>query len=382
LSKARTKIKLAWGTLTKIDGDKWKVRWSECGKRRHITIYAPNRQRAIEQAEEARHTPIRQGQRFRPGMAAPDEQNGRLLIEDAFLRAADSRSWRRDTRQDFVKYSIRFLEWARLQYWDEVTREDVARYEKYLWGKGLRPNTVRLYLWAVKFTAKWMYLTGKYPNICEGYRMRKRPNVEEYDEGKALTISQVCDFLQWLSESRHKDLAPGIALQGLAGLRVTEALRLTWENVDLANGTITIAGVVKNSSSVRRIPVASVVQEALIAAKGTGRVVNKYRSLYSYGKAFRRAVKEWDSSLVLPPKELRNTIPSAAFDGGWDSRYVDRYLGHTATSMKEKHYQKVKRDRLVTLLHEHVVKRIEGEINLHRQKGAKVIHLRPERKSG
>ncbi len=59
----------------------------------------------------------------------------------------------------------------------------------------------------------------------------------------------------------------GVAFQALAGLRVTEAIRLTWDRVDLEAGLIEISGITKTDSSKRVIPVAVRVLEALKRAQ-------------------------------------------------------------------------------------------------------------------
>ena len=48
----------------------------------------------------------------------------------------------------------------------------------------------------------------------------------------------------------------------------------------------------------------------------------------------------WNPEAAIPPMNLRKTIPTAADIGGWDSKNVDRHLGHAGISMKENRYQK------------------------------------------
>jgi integrase len=56
-----------------------------------------------------------------------------------------------------------------------------------------------------------------------------------------LPIGSLLEFLNWLPGHTHAaSVLPGAALQGLCGLQLQEALRLTWDHVDLEAGTITI----------------------------------------------------------------------------------------------------------------------------------------------
>ena len=136
------------------------------------------------------------------------------------------------------------------------------------------------------------------------------------------------------------------ALQGLAGLRVEEALNLTWDKVDLDRGLVEISGKVKNASSVRVIPVCRFVLDVLKRAdKLRGQnpkvqslrepvTVNEaggpYRDYRHYTKVFAKALKTWKhAGLGWTPKDLRNCIQDFAVSSGLFSHLWDQYVGHT-----------------------------------------------------
>ncbi|MBE7558485.1 site-specific integrase [bacterium] len=187
-----------------------------------------------------------------------------------------------------------------------------------------------------------------------------------------LEVHRVLDFLEWLvANKKWNYLAAGVALQGLAGLQLQEALRLRWGNVDFDNCTITIEGEVKNRYRIRRIPVCSVVLWLLkwhrrsfeVRTPNNNRVLRHYQRYEGYSDAVRKALALWDPKVVLKPKDLRNTLQTAAIDGGWYDYYLKRYVGHAPTTIGEKHYFGDQGRRLTPLFQEKVVKNIEVEIS-------------------
>jgi integrase len=62
----------------------------------------------------------------------------------------------------------------------------------------------------------------------------------ERDEPEALSLAQVRKLLEAASNYKDGKLAPYVALSLFAGIRPTELARLTWDEIDLQAGTITI----------------------------------------------------------------------------------------------------------------------------------------------
>lgn len=391
LKAKRTKIYLGWGTLTPKEGKKgdlrrWNLLWRDSSKKREISIWARDGRQASEFAEQARYSSFGRGKKFKPGIrpVKPDH----LLIEDALIQTNEVITGTEKTHADFVWNTKRFLEWveARLQSWDELSPADVVMYLRYLQsperngGKGYSYNTIRHRLLPIRVTSRWLAQSqpDKFKDICAGIRISRQQARIEYEDQEAAvwSIGQVLNFLDWLEGlSPLSRLACGVALQGLAGLRLTEAMRLTWDRVDLEAGTVTISGKVKNRPSARKIPVAGRVLQTLSKYYQQGLQPIHYECMANYGHAIRKAMRKWNSKATIPPMNLRKTLPTTADIGGWDSKYVDRYLGHGGISMKEKHYQKPGR-ALVELFRERVVSHVEREIALHYKTIAPVIPLR------
>ncbi|MCA9413445.1 MAG: tyrosine-type recombinase/integrase [Candidatus Omnitrophica bacterium] len=202
-----------------------------------------------------------------------------------------------------------------------------------------------------------------------------------------LPISSLLDLLDWLPGHKFEtSLIPGVALQGLCGLQLQEVLRLTWDRVNLRSETITIeedrrhdpsvAGV-KNEHRVRKLPLPEKVVRILAnlwAAnpnrKGSDLVIDT-PTWKAYSHRVGRMLKGWKLAYRIPPKDLRNTLPTEAEKGGWMSIWVRRYFGHAPANMIERSYlaevegdwnNDDEVDSFVEKLRESVVVHIDAEV--------------------
>lgn len=169
-------------------------------------------------------------------------------------------------------------------------------------------------------------------------------------------LSDVRAFVDWLRD-RGSRLEVSAALQGLAGLAVMEALRLTWDKVDLQRGWIEISGQVKNPHRNRVIPVCSRVVSALERAQerrqgangaGSGLPVVESSTGCSYvegidswrnfGREMSSLIREWNAKVGWAPKDLRNCLPTFAMNERLHDHLWEQYIGHAARSVTERHY--------------------------------------------
>ncbi len=126
-------------------------------------------------------------------------------------------------------------------------------------------NTRKHAMRPVSRTAKRMFAHYRIPDFTDGIKPggtkpRATPSVS------LRAVADFCDFARDYSNGVGRPFArieAGIALQGLAGLRLTEAMRLTWDKVDFDLRLIEISGEVKTDSSARLIPICARVEEAL-----------------------------------------------------------------------------------------------------------------------
>jgi len=259
-----------------------------------------------------------------------------------------------------------FLNWVDkkgLIYWHQLRFEHVSKYQKSLSNRGLSYDTVRLYLWPIRRAARWVASNWPhhYPNICANLRLTKfKSGSHEYcgDRGNpVMSIHEVLYFLDWLTQHDTWDrLAPCIVLQGLCGLRLQEALRLMWKNVDFESQTVTVQGEVKNEFSVRCIPVPMRALWILRRARQAGKGIQPhtlitpfYSDYRHYSHAVRKALRSWNPNGRIKPKDFRNSIVSVALKDGWYDIYLQRYVGHAPKTIGERHYHGDQGSRLIPL---------------------------------
>ncbi len=140
--------------------------------------------------------------------------------------------------------------------------------------------------------------------------------------------------------------------RGPAGLQLLEALRLTWDRVDLERGLVEISGEVKNEYRNRVIPICKKVQDALLCAKSRAEegaaketdvvVVGErgfpYADFTSYSTRMRKALRAWNPTCSWAPKDLRNCLPSFATAEGIQGTVWEQYIGHAPKSVTDRHY--------------------------------------------
>ena len=372
LKNEANKYKTDRFTLHQEKPGRWKVSGRDSsGKYRRIRFDAKDLNEAMtlandvleEQATQA--TGVQQSNAFEP-----------LQISDALIRSCENQNWTSYTRKQELANCDYFLRWVDdegLAYWRELRYEHIVKYKHHLESRNLAYDTIRLYLLPVRRAARWIAANWpkEHVNICQNLRLtRKNSHSSTYNENEGnpyLPIHQVMDFLDYLSRDPSLDqLLMGAALQGLMGFQLLEALRLTWGKVDFSEETITIDGTVKNRYRIRKIPMISVVswilRQSFQNQPLSDLIITKYAAYDNYSHAITRELKRWNSDATIKPKDLRNTIQTAAIDGGWYGYYVQRYVGHAPTTIGERHYHGDQGKRMLPLFRDKVVKPIEDEI--------------------
>jgi integrase len=308
-----------------------------------------------------------------------------LTLAEAFARVIPTRSVKPETRNHYRQFAGYFCEWIEqnraITYWHQLRFEHVHDYMNSLIDRGCTGKTISHYLEPIRFTALWISKSWpeRFSNFCEGFRIPK-------DIGRSylfadqqpvgyLTIAELCGFLEWIriNHPSASVIRPGVALQGLCGLQLQEALRLAVSHADFEAGTITIEREVKNRWRVRRLPLPELALDILrdaveSATEKDDRIVRHGGSHWkAYSSLVEGALDKWSGGKSpIPPKDLRNTLPTEAINGGWAGYFVNRYLGHSPQSMAERHYHgEVSRNgrNLIELLQEHVVRHVDLLVN-------------------
>ncbi len=167
--------------------------------------------------------------------------------------------------------------------------------------------------------------------------------VKSFKESKGkvrfLNEQEEISLLEAASEPLRTVILAGI----YAGVRVkSEALTLTWDNIDFENGFFTVRDIYAKSGETRSVPLDSGLREALWALKGKARgehyVFTKangkpYRAI---GNAFAAACRN-AKLLKVTPHTLRHTFASRLAMAGVDLRTIQELGGWRNLKMVERY---------------------------------------------
>lgn len=384
--KVRDRLDSREFTLYQEKANRWRVRGKNFnGERQQKRFQASGLEEAIFTAADFLH----------PVTGAPvPEPAPRFTLAEAFDRAlSNSRAGEEFLGIQF-RYAGYFCDWAAkqgLSHWKQIRFSHVEGYARFLHREGKSRKTIRNYLNPVRMTAAHLHrdFPEEYHNAAAGYSlplgMGAAETLAEKRGREALSLEEVLTFADWLKDHRWGQfLRPGALLGGLLGMRVREVAYLTWGNVDLRNGTLTIEAEqghkVKNEESLRLIPVPSVVLQALAEVPRTSprvfnvdllRTCNQGRKATApcryYADRMTEALREWKPGSRLTAKELRNTIQTTALDDPqtWNVHLVDRFVGHAPVRMNERHYYANDPLRLLKQYREQVIPPLEKAIAEH-----------------
>lgn len=224
----------------------------------------------------------------------------------------------------------------------DVTRADLQRLVSAWQEAGLSPSSIRNTINAVRaiYRSADLLIDGAIPpSPTLGLRL---PAVR----GRRERIASPSEATQLLEALPAEDRALW-ATALYAGLRLGELRALDWEHVDLASGTIGVerssdpkAGFVepKSRAGSRRVPVPSILREALIEHKyATGRDSGLVfgRSTgdpFSPSSVYLRASRAWSAAHREPIglHECRHTCASYFIAAGINAKTLSTFLGHAS----------------------------------------------------
>lgn len=157
---------------------------------------------------------------------------------------------------------------------------------------------------------------------------------------KYLSQEERAAFLQ-ASERAERDVRTFCSVLAYTGCRISEALALTADRVDMANGVIVFESLKKRREGVyRAVPVPPTMLDALDLVHGVrkaqrGKDGGKIARLWPWGRATAwRRVKEVLAAAGITeearatPKGLRHAFGVAAVSKGIPLNLVQRWLGH------------------------------------------------------
>lgn len=281
-----------------------------------------------------------------------------------------------------------FVEWAEkrdIRLWEQVRLDVVHEYAQHLIGKGLAAKTIKGYLEPIKAAGKRVVAVypDHYKDPCYAFRVPRQigapKTVAEKVGKRGLTISEVISLYDHLVDQKWSEsVAVATLLCGVIGMRVREAIYLTWANVDLDAGSMRIeeeeGHQVKTAESVRLIPLPAFVVDRLrdlprddarvipLASERPGQPVST-RPDNLIGQRFTPLAKKWKPERYVPLSDLRNTLLNVARrNPAWSERLVEQYVGHADPSVTGKHYQSTDPIELFDLFKQHVIPLLDEEI--------------------
>lgn len=137
------------------------------------------------------------------------------------------------------------------------------------------------------------------------------------------------------------------------GVRLSEALKLSPEDIDLEAKTVRIRGT-KTAGSAREVPVLSLFLPLLEAALPMLPIAEKPNNLYrSFDVACRRA-----GVVYCTPNDLRRSHASILLESGTSPDVVRRLLGHTSDAMVRTVYGRTRPEALRELAEGAIARRV------------------------
>jgi integrase len=258
---------------------------------------------------------------------------------------------RRDYRRSIETYAIPFLGRQRLS---DIEPPDVRELIRHLEGKGLRAGSIRKNLAPLKALFATAYEDGAIPsNPTQGLRVMVAVDEDAGRKAKAMTRVELGLVLSALTD----DWRPFFTFLAQTGLRISEAIAVTWADVDLGTqprvsverqnyrGTVKR---LKSAHSRRTIPlsagmVATLRERRAQSYRGEDAPVwtTPDRKLTGGGVLPGTAINARNlRRRVLDPATgplglgwvgfhtFRHTCASLLFSGGKDVKQVQEWLGH------------------------------------------------------
>lgn len=319
---------------------------------------------AAKMAEQI-NSSLLEGKGYLPSRKRTTQYTIKQALEESLQHAGGNG----ETKRDYVHEANRFLKWLEdaypnIQTWGQLLPVHVKDYLLYCQRKGYAYDTIRQRLYVVRMTAR--YMSSNYPEryrlITQDLRLKR----DRKPEIRYLTQEQLQGYLGFLRE-RYPDIYPIAMLQGLAGLRILEAINLRDQDIDFPNATITITETPRHKpktlDSYRVIPIARPVVEAIQAAIKRRKIVpvEGYIFVHCRGEPWsmdgicgklKRCLRDYaqvarnPSIAAVRPHELRATFVTMMRCLGVGDRSVKRYIGHTLGDVLGEHYEATPIERL------------------------------------
>jgi integrase len=328
-------------TLQRETAQRWRISVVVDGKQRRPKAYGGSIAEALHNAIERVN-----------GNLDPGEEPVRFRVSEVYRRWLDRKRRDDKTNREYETYIDLFLVWLgrcfpNVRYYDQLRLEHLERYAAWLGseerenveGRNKRPlkklgskDSFRLYTYPMRSCSEWASINwdGEYRDFAKKFEI---PDAET--EEKTISFIPLDRFPDLVVFARSQDfpsdLIAAFCLQGVLGMRLTEVLRLEWEqHIDLVHQVIVYKPKGKNRYARRNIPMPEFVHSVLSSVpEPTGKLVQSSRTFREYSRRVRKLFARWDRTLSdFVTKDLRNTLITTAYRQRWGGTLLERFVGH------------------------------------------------------
>lgn len=227
----------------------------------------------------------------------------------------------------------------------KITNKDVQLCIDMLTKNGLRKGTIKTYFKNLKV----LFKSAVDQNILSKTPIKEVVIKEEKEKKnkKALTLNEFYNLIDLLENSPYNSYTGIVLVAGTCGLRIGEILGLTWEDVDLENGVMSVnkqwkaiqdnplkygLDELKTKNSYRTLPIPPKTQDFLITLKESNspkfsndRLFN-FKSTDSTIICINDKIKKFGFDITL--HELRHTYATTLISNNVDFKTAANLLGH------------------------------------------------------
>lgn len=371
MPKKNAKVGLV--SLKQFSDGSWQVRWWDASTRKYIRrkIPATSYTEAVAMAK-VYNQDIAGDKGFMPSMRGKAGHT----VTDAILEAIDNSDAHGKTKTNYGHNANSFTGWLAtyrkgITRWEQITTKCIEDYLTHCEGLNLSFDGIRQRFHVVRATSLYMarVYSERYKNPATGVKLKRAKPTGKIEEDKIVLNPIEARLIVNFAKVNRADLAPIIALQAFAGLRVLEAVHLRRQDVDIEGKTIRVTvtpdHAPKTIASERTIPICAQLVEVLREViKGRKLILPEpgdYLFTSRYGRVWTlngitHALKEIyvtaSTKLSNPryktvfPRRLRSTFVNIIRSARGDYRVLQRYVGHELADVLGTNYERTEMDQM------------------------------------
>lgn len=228
--------------------------------------------------------------------------------------------------QEFARYIKQHTDKAR---WQAITRKEVDGYIIMLTKQGQSTATTNRKLSSISALYKYMKREGYDVENPTKYESRRK----QADRIPSTISPEAIKMAYDHADGTTKII---IGLLATTGIRIDEALKLTWDDVDLTTGVLSIIG----KGGVARQVITSREVVELLRTRLAGSELHCRIFAWSQRTAryyIFQALKPWSTAKQLSPHAIRHTYATELAKSGASAITIAKILGHKHISTTQKY---------------------------------------------